>query len=109
MDANALTAIGAQKGSSDPYAICLLLGREQKTRVIEQTLDPDWLETLSYENLVLREVLGARLIVRLFDEDQGRARELFDNEDDLLGELVVRRPPMTASSRAFSTYFHYIL
>ena len=77
-------------GKSDPYVV-VKFGREkeQKTSVRERTLNPRWDETLQLGGHSLSEVLRTPLLVKVYDQDKRRVRELLSSSDDLLGETSV--------------------
>ena len=65
-----------------------------KTKVVKNSLEPQWNETLSFANLTLRDVLRAPLRLALHDQATGRAAERFSSKDALLGELSVSLQPL---------------
>jgi len=84
------------KGSSDPYCVCEIEGKEElcaKTKHIKKTLDPAWNE--SHELPVYER--GDSLVFKVYDYDRGSSSDLlgrvvlagrdFDREGGFEGEL----------------------
>ena len=101
MDENALTAIGAQKESSDPYVAIEFGQRQWYTEVMNDTLYPVWEEEFTLRAESQLACLAGRLeacfpccSVPQFDPDEEIVFTVYDQDnfsgDDAMGEVRLR-------------------
>eukprot|EP00966_Prymnesium_polylepis_P268254 6197201-Prymnesium_polylepis.1 len=79
-------------GSSDPYVIVQLGGAKRRTLAFRNSLDPHWDDVFEFEGLLLRDVVGGRLQLKVFDTDAV-------GKDDKLGEVSVELTPLQTLDR----------
>merc|ERR1719240_908277 len=70
-------------GSSDPFVICRIVGREQinfKTPVVKESLDPEWNHSDKFKKFEE----GEEIEFLVYDDDLGGAKK------DLLGTAIIK-------------------
>ena len=72
-------------GFSDPYAVVHCGGQRRKTKIIEQTLEPVWEQTLEFKGQ-LEDFLKSGVRLQVFDWDEV-------GMDDVLGQCAVKLLP----------------
>ena len=80
-------------GSSDPYVVFHLAGREVRSRTVKRSTSPQWFQLLDVKGVTLAEVLASPMAVVIFDQDKGSA-------DDVLGTLDVPLDALAKSDSA---------
>eukprot|EP00741_Cyanophora_paradoxa_P023381 tig00000254_g22587.t1 len=78
-------------GKSDPYCIVSFKGVEKKSSVKNKTLDPDWNESITYENIRSEDLRALK--VTIFDKDFiGRDEYMGEVQLDLAAMQIAQRP-----------------
>ena len=85
-------------GLSDPYVKAYFYGLEEKTRIIEKTLDPQWFETLEFNSelpplshspeVVLQVIDSNNLITK--DVKLGKVRISLTDDNVVRGKIIIR-------------------
>jgi hypothetical protein len=75
-----------KSGNNDPFVICQIGPVKGKTRIIEDTNDPTWYETVILDNVQLPEVLehAPYITFKVFDEDK------WPDTKDFIGKTQLR-------------------
>jgi len=82
IDAEGLKRADAISRRADPYVKLTCGDQERRSRTVKRSLQPSWEERFSFSGR-LRELIAAPLLLRVLDEDIGRA-------DDELGEVALQ-------------------